>query len=177
MSRLAQRYATAVFQAAEGKDAIEAVAQDLDRLGSSLRIEEVAAAVQSPDTTGDVREQILAKLMGDAHDITKNLVAVVLERHREAILPEVASAFSDMLLASRNEVRGTVETAHALDESGLEAIAAHATKLVGKTVHLDVEVNEDLIGGIRLRIGNTLYDGSVATVLADLERSLIEAAG
>ena len=175
MSRLAQRYAKAVFQVAAGQDAVDTVSADLDRLGSALAVEEVAAAVESPDTTAEVRERILAKLMGDAHDITKNTVNVVLERHRQAILADLAGEFADLVRESRNEVKGVVESARPLDASSLEAIAAHATKLVGKTVTLDVEVNEDLIGGVKLRIGNTLYDGSVATVLEDLERSLREA--
>ena len=46
---------------------------------------------------------------------------------------------------------------------------------MGKNVTLEVAVNPDLIGGVRLRLGNTLYDGSVATVLEELERALMEA--
>ena len=76
---------------------------------------------------------------------------------------------------ARGKVVGVVETAKLIDEAGIKVLEAHAAKLTGKNVTLEVEFNSDLIGGVRLRLGNTLYDGSVATILEDLERSLMEA--
>ena len=175
MSLLAQRYAKAVFEVAEQQNAADAVDADLGRLGSALRNAEVAAVVTSPDTGTVARAQIVEKLLGDANDLSKNLIGVVLKRRREAILPELSQAYKSLLRAARGKVVGVVETAKPIDEAGIQTLERHAAKLTGKNVTLEVELNPDLIGGVRLRLGNTLYDGSVATVLEDLERSLMDA--
>ena len=175
MSLLAQRYAKAVFEVAEEQNAADAVDADLSRLASALRNDDVAAAVMSPDTTADVRGKVVEKLLGDAHDLSRNLIGVVLRRRREAILPDLPAAYKTLLRTARGKVVGVVETAKPIDEAGIQVLEAHAGKLTGKNVTLEVEFNSDLIGGIRVRLGNTLYDGSVATVLQDLERSLMEA--
>lgn len=175
MSLLAQRYAKAMFEVAEGHDALDAVDADLGRLASALRVPAARLVVMSPDTPSEVRGRVVAKLLGDAHQLTRNLVGVVLRRRREAVLLDLSTAFKKLLRASRGKVLGVVETAKSIDEKGLRDLEAYAGKLVGKTVTLEVEVNPDLIGGVRLRLGNTLYDGSVATVLDDLERALMDA--
>jgi F-type H+-transporting ATPase subunit delta len=175
MSLLAQRYAKAVFEVAEEQNAADAVDADLGRLSSALRNPDVAVAVMSPDTTSAVRASLIEKLLGDAHDLSKNLIGVVLRRRRQAILPDLSMAYKDLLRAARGKVVGVVETAKPIDEAGLRVLEARAAELTGKIVTLEVEVNPDLIGGVRLRLGNTLYDGSVATVLEDLERCLMEA--
>ena len=175
MSLLALRYAKAVFQVAEQQDAADAVDTDLARLGSALRSPEVVAAVRSPDTTTDARAKVVAILLGDAHELSKNLIGVVLKRRRQEILPDLSREYKSLLRAARGKVVGVVETAKPIDEAGIKMLEARAATLTGKNVTLEVEVNPDLIGGVRLRLGNTLYDGSVATVLEDLERSLMEA--
>ena len=83
--------------------------------------------------------------------------------------------FIKLVHDSRGEVEGTVETAKPIDDDELRKIEAAASVTFGKKVSLRVEVDPELIGGIRLRVGNTLFDGSVATALDDLERKLMEA--
>ena len=175
MSLIAQRYAKAMFEVAKGHDALDAVDVDLGRLASALRDPAANAVVKSPDTRANVRAQIVAKLAGPCHDLTTNLIGVVLRRRREAVLTDLSTAFKDLLRGSRGRILGVVETAKSIDEKGLKSLEEHASKLVAKNVTLEVELNPDLIGGVRLRLGNTLYDGSVATVLEDLERALMEA--
>jgi F-type H+-transporting ATPase subunit delta len=175
MSLLAQRYAKAMFQVAEGHGALDAVDADLGRLAGALRDPAARSVVLSPDTASEVRNRVVEKLLGTCHDLTRNLIGVVLRRRREAVLVDMSTAFKDLLRASRGKVLGVVETAKTIDEKGLKDLEAHASKLVGKNVTLEVEVNPALIGGVRLRLGNTLYDGSVATVLEHLERALMEA--
>ena len=72
-------------------------------------------------------------------------------------------------------VRGVVETARELAADEVTALEAKTSAALGQKVSLEPRVADELIGGVRIRVGNTLYDGSVATALEDLERRLKEA--
>ena len=175
MSLLTQRYAKAIFEVADAANASDAVAADLSRLSVTLQDPAVGGPVLSPDTRAEVRRKALDAILGDAHELSRNLVGVVLRRRREAILPELSGAYEELRRDARGEVLGRVETAKPIDDAGRAALEARAEKLCGKRVTLEVEVDETLIGGVRIRIGNTLYDGSVATAIEDLHRRLMEA--
>ncbi len=77
--------------------------------------------------------------------------------------------------AARGEILGVLESAKSVDELAVREMEGRATRLAGKKVTLEVKVDEELIGGVRIRIGNTLYDGSVATAIEDLHRRLMDA--
>lgn len=175
MSLLSQRYAKAIFEVAEKAGAVDAVAGDLSRLSSSLSDPAVRGTVLSPDTKADARQKVLTTMLGDAHELTKNLLGVVLRRRREEVLPELSEAFVAMQREARGEVVGIVESAKLIDTKELAQLESRTTTLVGKKVTLEVKVDDSLIGGVRIRIGNTLYDGSVATAIEDLHRRLMDA--
>ena len=98
---------------------------------------------------------------------------MLLSRHRESVLLDVNVAFRDLLHAARGEVEGVVEASYDLGAATLERLATTAGKLTGKKVLLRVERNDDLIGGVRMRVGNTMFDSSVATAIDELERKLM----
>lgn len=174
MSVLGKRYAVALFQAASEKSAIDEVAADLGRAAEALSDGEVRAILFDPWTPRAQRKAALERIVGGGHELTRSLIAVLLRRRRESILPELHGAFGDLVRQARGEAVGVVETAKAISDDDLRAIEATASATFGAVVSLSVDVNPDLIGGIRVRVGNTLYDGSVATALEDLERRLVE---
>jgi F-type H+-transporting ATPase subunit delta len=173
MTLLAKRYARALFAAAEEAGATETVAADLGALREALA-GEAGEIVLSPATSGTVRRQALDGLTGSAHELTRNLVGVALERRREAMLPELAGVFEQLMLDKAGIVVGELETALELGAGERKALETIAADLVGKTVRLEVRENPELLGGIRLRLGNTLYDGSVSCALAELHKQLLQ---
>lgn len=174
MSLLARRYARALFESTEEAAATGSVSSDLAALRDAFDDPELRAVVLDPDTTGSVRRKALAKVTANAHELTRNLVGVVLERRRQALLPDLHAAFEALALEKQGIVTGQLETALPLADAERATIERTAAKLVGKTVRLEVRENRDLLGGIRLRVGNTLYDGSVQTALAELEKHLLQ---
>ena len=175
MSLLAKRYATALFEAAEEKGATEAVASDLARVAHALRDDQARAQILDPRTPRTERRAALERIVGGGHELSRNLIGVLVRRRREAILPELHDVFTALVRASRGEVEGTVESAVPVGDAELRQLEAAASATFGKKVSLSVEVEPELIGGVRVRVGNTLFDGSVATALEDLERKLMEA--
>ena len=101
-----------------------------------------------------------------------NLVGVLQHRRRLEVLPDLPTAFRDLLMQDRGEVEGTAESAHPLDDAELEALTNLASRLSGKKVVLTAAHKPELIGGVRLVVGNVLYDGSLRAALEQLEGKL-----
>ncbi len=175
MTLLAKRYAKALFAACKDAGAIDAVLADLQAIGAALTDPQVAALITAPDLPSRVRRKVLDKLVAERHQLTKNFVAVLLERRREALLVDLHETFRELVLSDRGELEGVVETARTLEIEAVQQLAAIAGQLTGKTVQLTQRDAPELLGGVRLRVGNTLYDGSVATTLEDLQQQLLAA--
>lgn len=176
MSRTADRYAKALFSAAESSGAIDEIAAEFEGLQQVFDDATIRDALTEPDVPRESVRKLLAKLGEGRHTLTRNLFGVLDERRRVSLLMELPSAFARLVRASRNELEGVVESSHDLGDEGRSHTEQLAKKLSGgKTVHLQHRTRSDLLGGIRLQIGNTLYDGSLKTQLEDLQDRLLSA--
>jgi F-type H+-transporting ATPase subunit delta len=174
MSVLIQRYATAIFEVASKGGVVDEVGQDLRKIHQTLDSAGMRALVVSPETTASRRQQVVMKIVEGAHQLTRNLVGVILQRRREAILYDLGPAYEELVRRARGEALGIVESAKPMDTVQHKQVEKTASQLTGKKVSLSVKENPDLIGGIRIYVGNTLYDGSIASALEQLERQLME---
>jgi F-type H+-transporting ATPase subunit delta len=172
MSLLANRYARALFEAALAQDAVDTIAGDLEAIEGELQDPRVRQFALSPDTPGTARKRAFDALTKGRHGLVRNLGGVLLARHRHGLLPQLRPAFRRLAMAHRGELDAVMETAVPVDDDTLGRVEARAETLCGKKVLLEVKQNPELIGGIRLRIGNTLWDNSVATAIEELERAL-----
>ena len=172
MTLLAKRYATALFALAKDKGAVDAIASDLSQLHGELHAPHAAALLTSPDVHVEERQQILNKLTAGRHELVANLVGVLQHRRRLEVLADLPTAFRELLMADRNEVSGVAESAHPLNEEELKALTELACRLSGKKVTLTAKHRPDLIGGVRLVVGNVLYDGSLPAALNQLQNKL-----
>ena len=175
MTLLAKRYASALFLVAQEKGVVDALGSDLHALHEAFQDPDVRAGVTSPDIASGMRRKVLEKLVEGRHGLLQNLVAVVLTRGREAMLPHLWPAWHALVMAANNEAEGLVETPYPLADDDLATLKGLATRLSGKTVTLSTRMVPDLIGGVRLQVGNELYDGSVKNALEQLRRRLLEA--
>ncbi len=174
MSVLAQRYATAMFEVASKHGVVDEVAKDLRSIQRTLESAGMRALVVSPETTATRRRQVVMKIVEGAHQLTRNLVGVILQRRREAILHDLCPAYEELVRHARGEVLGIVEAAKPMDAVQHEQVENRASQLIGKQVSLSVRENPDLIGGVRIYVGTSLYDSSIASALEQLERQLME---
>lgn len=172
MTLLAKRYATALFALAKDKGVTDAVASDLAELHGELHAPHAGDLLTSPDVAADERVGILAKLTAGRHDLVANLVGVLQHRRRLEVLCDLPAAFRELYMDDRGEVEGTAESAHPLDEQELKSLTELACRLSGKQVVLTATHVPDLLGGVRLYVGNVLYDGSLRAALNQLQDKL-----
>ena len=176
-SATARRYARALFAAASGQDAVDAIAEELAGLHASFADEATRTLVLSPEVPAGVRRRSLEKLTGHSHPLLRNLVQVLLERRREAVLPELQPAFAAMVRESRGELVGRIETARPLDQEQSAALQKAIARLFPRAsgIQFQESMNPGLIGGVQVRVGNTLFDGSLRSALEELNERLLGA--
>lgn len=173
MSLLARRYARALFEVAESKGVTDTVAQDVEQVHAAVSDELVARTVRGPELSAALRARLVDKLGDGRHELVRNLLATLSRRRRLALLPEIGPAFAALRREARNEAVGVVETARPLGDGQLQALEALAGNLSGRKVALTVRENPELLGGVRMSVGNTLYDGSAVGRLRQLRERML----
>ncbi len=176
MSLLAKRYAEALLALGRQHGALDAVAAQVATMHECLASPAARAVLTSPDLTGPQRGELLGKLTAGAHPLVRNLVGVLEHRHRLAVLFDLHHELRQLMMHERGEVEGVVETPRALAEAEMNALGALAAKLSGKKVSLTQMHRPEVLGGVRLRVGNVLYDGSLQAALAQLGQRLLQTA-
>lgn len=176
MTLLAKRYATALHVLATQQQAVDAVAADLAAVHAALASPAARALITSPDVTAAECAGVLGKLVAGRHTLVQNLVGVLQHRRRLDVLFDLHPAYRALMMAARGELEGVAETAHPLGADELAALTALAGRLTGKKVQLTVAQRADLLGGVRLRLGNVLYDGSLRASLDQLQQKLQQSA-
>ncbi|MEO0481291.1 MAG: ATP synthase F1 subunit delta [Planctomycetota bacterium] len=175
MSPLARRYAGALLQVAEEQGAVDAVAQDLRVVCDGFAAEDVQMALRSPACGSTQRSALASTATDGRHTLVGNLFQALARRQRLALATELADVYEALIRQSRGEIDGEVVSAKDLDESQRQSLQDKANALAGRTVHLSFRQDPSLIGGLTLRVGNTLYDASVASSLESLRTRMLSA--
>jgi F-type H+-transporting ATPase subunit delta len=170
----ARRYAEAAFELAVRDDAVDAWADDLAKAAQLVGDERVARIVDNPARPFAQRREILDRLLNRRiKPPVRRLVALLAERRRLDLLPEIASEYNELLKRQRGIVTAIVTSAAPLTKDESEALEERLRKMTGATVELQPRIDEGLIGGLTVRIGDQLLDASVRGRLERLREQLI----
>lgn len=176
-STTARRYAEAAFQLATRDDAIDAYGEGLDLAASVLGQQQVLDVLRNPARPlrqrTDVVDSFLAKRVPEA---VLKLVGLLVERGRIDRLPAVAAEYHRLLNRERGVVEAVATSAAPLTKDETAALEKKVAAMTGKTVDLRVVVDDALIGGLTVRVGDTLYDASVRGRLERLRERLVAGA-
>ncbi len=171
---IAHRYASAFYQEAKAANAIPDADADMKALGQSFADSaELRQFFASPVINRDQKEKIIKKIFsGKVGDLTLKLLLLLIRKGRGGVAESVASAYTGI----RDEVEGRVEATaksaidlSAEEKSSLESVLQNLT---GKKIRLNTEIDTSLIGGVVVRVGDTVYDGSVKHQLAVLRERM-----
>lgn len=180
---IARPYAEAAFELAHEAGRLDAWSDALNVAGDVMADGEVARFLANPSLTDDERLAFLTGLIaaadggdnvlaGQAND-GRNFLKLLLEYGRIAVLPEIAEHFDARKAAVENTIDVTVTSATALDDAQKNAIADALGKRLGRSVRLEAELDESLIGGAVIRAGDVVIDGSLRSRLLSLSNALI----
>ena len=169
---IAERYSAALFDLAEQRSALDSVAADLKTLkGMVAESDDLRRLLRSPVLARAEQQKAVAALAQKAglSELTKNFLGLVAKNRRLFAVTGMIDAYLARLAAKRGEIADEVASAVPLDESQVGAISAALKKVVGSNVTLDVTVDPALLGGLVVKVGSRMVDGSLKTKLQHLQ--------
>lgn len=173
---VARVYAEALLQLAESQGNVDAVADEVDQIEELLRGEpKLRQMLESPAIGTDQRRDLIERVFkGRVSDTTFKFFQVVNAKKRASALPKILAAFTQLLAEKRGIVEVNVQVAQRLSSDEAKQVGDRIAAALNKCVVLHQFVDESLIGGMIIRVGDQVIDGSVATQLRSLKRKLIE---
>lgn len=171
---IARPYAHAVFEAAKEAGNLKGWSDMLQMAAAVVAHEDVARLIDSPSLDKAQRGQAVIDICGDVlNDAGKNLMHVLAENGRLALLPDIAALYEMERAAEENRVTAEVISATPLSDNQKKAIAEALKKRLGRDIALDCRVDEALLGGAIVRAGDMVIDGSVTGKLEKLGAALV----
>jgi F-type H+-transporting ATPase subunit delta len=172
-STVARPYAEAAFKLAEAGKALAKWSEMLAALALVARDERVQRAAADPNLSDDqVAGLFIAILAGRLSAEGENFVRVLAQNKRLALLPLIHEQFEALKNEREGVVEAEVQSAFELSEPQVQDLVQRLEKKTGRKVRTQVSVNKDLIGGVRVLLGDKVIDGSVRAQLAALETAL-----
>jgi len=171
---VARRYALAVFELAQEARAVDAVGRDLHVLTDAIYEDAVSKSFfLSPviDRKEKVRA-FTAAFAGKTEDVALHTILLLVRKRREALLSEIVRQYDALQLEARGEEPLTVTSARELSPAELRSLVERLERLYEKRFSATQTVQPDLIGGVRIMMGDRRIDGTVEGRLEELTRTL-----
>jgi len=171
---IARRYAQALFEIAQERNAEEKFAQDLKFVYQAIEAnEEVKKIMFSRLVPGGAKKEIAHKIMtGNVDPMVANFINLVFDKSREEYLGAIIASFDHLLDREKKILLAKVKAAGALTGDQVQRLEEKLSKMTGQNIRVSVETDPSLIGGIAVKIGDIVYDGSVAKQLGTLKEHL-----
>ena len=170
-NRAAIRYAKATLDFAIEKKAADAVEKDMRTISATIsESDELEKLLESPIVKSEVKKNALLAVFKDSSEITKGLIETLISNKRVAMLQEVALKYIILHEKLKGEDVAYVTTAVPLTADLEKKLLAKVNKITGNKVTIENKIDESIIGGFVLRVGDLQYDASIANKLNSLKR-------
>ena len=177
ISTVAGRYAHALFELALEAKSLPAAEADLARFSALLgESADLQRLVRSPVFAADEQLRAISAILDRAEigGLVGNFVRVAAGNRRLFAVPEIITAFRRLLAAHRGEVAAEVTSAEPLADRHVAALKEALKTSLGKDVALEAKVDPALIGGLIVKVGSRMIDGSLRTKLNSLKLAMKE---
>jgi F-type H+-transporting ATPase subunit delta len=175
VSGLAVRYAAALFDLADERRILDEVASDLRQMRAMVQASpDLVRLIRSPILSRDEQSKGIAALAEQAgfSPLVRDFLAVVARNRRLFAVPAMIEAFLAKLAARRGEVTAEVFAAQPLSEAQLAVLSEQLRRSIGSRVSVDLHVDPGLIGGLIIKLGSRMVDGSIKSKLQRLQLAM-----
>jgi F-type H+-transporting ATPase subunit delta len=175
VSGLAERYAAALFDLADARRTLDEVASDLRQLRAMLAASvDLSRLVRSPILTRDQQGKGIGALATHAgfSPLVCDFLAVVAKNRRLFAVPAMIEVYLAKLAERRGELTAEVIAAQALSETQLARLSDQLRRSAGRRVSVDARVDPGLIGGMIVKVGSRMVDGSIKSKLQRLQLAM-----
>lgn len=170
---LAGRYATALFELARDERKLDAVGAGLNALRDALRdSDELRQLIASPLVSRDDALKAVAATAMKLDPITANFLGVLAQNRRLGQLPNVIRFFNLLAAQHRGETTAEITSARPLDDTQIAALKSNLKARLGRDVAVDLSIDPTILGGLVVKIGSQMIDGSIRTKLNNLASAM-----
>ena len=175
---VARNYAEALFELGERHQAHETFARSVAELGELIAGERrIQRFLELPQIAPSAKKQVLREaLEGRVPPLFLNFLLVVVDKRRQGLLREIGEEYRALLDEKLGRLHVQVTLAHQPDAGTLERIATELSRILGRAVTPHVTVDPAILGGIIVRFGDRVLDGSVRQRLSALRSRLMDTA-
>jgi len=168
---LAGRYATALFELASKEKMLDQVAKNLWQFSAMINAsKDLKRLIQSPVISSNDQGRALAVVLEKAGmcELTLKFVGTVSQNRRLFFISDIITSYHNLLAKHRGESTAEVVTAIALTEKQIGQISKSLKKAIGSDVTVEAKTDENVLGGLIIKIGSRMVDGSLRTKLQQL---------
>jgi len=169
----ARPYAQAAFDEAQKQNALKGWSEMLLSMAEAVNHPEVQAVVTNPRVAKQQVEGLMEALLGnDASAQQRNFVRILADNQRLLVLPEIAALFEALKAEAEKTVNVVVDSAFELSAAQQDKIVSSLKKRLGREIKLVCQINKELLGGVVIRAGDKVIDGSARTRLGEMANAL-----
>ncbi len=169
---IARPYAQAAFEEAQILSDLKGWAEVLTSLAEAVCYPEVRAVVASQQVAKPQLESLMVDLLGSQANVQqRNFVRILVKNQRLLVLPEIAAIFENLRAEAEKTVNVVVDSAFELSAVQQEKIVKSLKARMGREIKLVCKINKELLGGIVIRAGDKVIDGSARTRLGEMAKA------
>lgn len=172
ITKLARAYAKSLLDLAVEQKSADKVLEDLRMINRTIAESvEFEGFIKSPLLHSAKKQEVFqAVFKGKLQELTQKFIDLMIKQGREGRFPEVIEAYKQLYRTEHGILLAKVTTAYELDDKEQKALIKKLEQAFDKKVELETTIDKEIIGGIKLRMGDLQYDGSLSSKIKDLQR-------
>jgi F-type H+-transporting ATPase subunit delta len=177
MEEIAEVYSRALFEVAKEHDVLDRVHDELGQFADALAEDRnLQVFLFSPYFSSEEKKEGVSRIVADADERLVNFLELLAERHRMPVLFRIRRSFDVMWAEEKKLLPVTVTSAVELDEELVSDIGRRIGEQTGRRVELSSDVDPDVLGGLKLQVGNMVLDATVRNRLERIRKQVTKAA-
>jgi len=170
---VARPYAQAAFEEAQKLGELKNWSEMLTKASEAILLEDMQIVINSTRVTQAQLTILMLAICGEKISLTaQNFIKLIVENKRLFVLPEIHQKYEELRAEAEKSMDVMVTSAFKLDESQKQKIVAALKVRMGREIKLTCETNRELLGGVIIRAGDKVIDGSARTHLSELANAL-----
>jgi F-type H+-transporting ATPase subunit delta len=173
MEEIAAVYARSLFEVAKESDKLDLVREQIGEFADALnKTRELQVFFFSPYFSTPEKKEGLERMVTDADPVVINFLKLLIEKHRTPVIFRIRAVLDDLWERENRLLPVRITSAVELDEGTVRQLGDRISEQTGRQVELSASVEPDLLGGIVVRVGNSVLDASVRNRLQQLRRQV-----
>jgi ATP synthase F1 delta subunit len=177
VEEIARVYAEALFEVAKGKGKLDVIREQLGQIADALESDrELAVFFFSPSLSSAEKRDGIERAISGAEPELINFLELLVEKHRMPVIFRIRRRFDEMWAEENKQLDVTLTSAVELDPEIVEHVRGEIERQTDRKVQLRTRVDENVLGGLVLQVGNMVLDASIRNRLERLRKEVAQAA-